>query len=115
GKIDVAHAVEPFERHHDLVPGFEWNLPADEAGIAALRYNGSARRVGLFEDRGNFLGLAWLEHQRRLPAVAVAPLHEVRRHCRGIADRIVLAHDADEGVESCLRRGLMDLLARHSE
>ena len=52
GRIDLADAVEPVERQHDLV--VVRNLPADQAGIAALRHDRRFRRVGEFEDRRYF-------------------------------------------------------------
>ena len=52
GGIDLADAVEPLERQHDLA--VVRGLAADQAGIAALRHDGRAGLVRELEDGGDF-------------------------------------------------------------
>ena len=99
GEIDVAHAVEPLERDHDLMAGLERDLPADQPGIAALRHDGRLRRVGEFQDRRDLSRLAGLEHESGLAAIAVAPFDEIARHVRLVANSVLLADDADERID----------------
>ena len=48
-RVDLADAVEPVERQHDLV--VQRDLAADEPGIAALRHDRRRGVVGEFENR----------------------------------------------------------------
>ena len=114
-KIDVAHAIEPLERDHDLVACLERNLPADEPGIAALRHDGRLRRVGAFEDRRDLLRLAGLEHERGLAAITVAPFDEIARHGCLVANRVLLADDADQRIDGFLARRRVLLVACHGD
>ena len=54
------------------------NLPADQAGIAALRHDRRARFVGELEDGRNFLDRARPQHHRRAAVIKVAHLDEIR-------------------------------------
>jgi hypothetical protein len=112
-EIDVTHSVEPLERDHHLVARLERDLPADEAGIAALRHDGGRRLVGAFQDRGDLLRLAGPEHECSLAAIAVAPFHKIRRHGLFLADGMLLADDADQGIDGVPARGLVLRFARH--
>ena len=112
-EIDVAHAVEPLERDHDLMAGLERDLPADQPGIAALRHDGRLGLVGEFQDRRDLSRFAGLEHQRRLAAIAVAPFDQIGRHAGFVANGVLLADDAGKRLDGVLARLLMRLVACH--
>ena len=74
--VDLAHRPHPLQREQHLALR---DLAADQAGVAALRRD---RRPGLGADAddGGHLGGGPRQHQqRRRPAPAVAPLHQLRR------------------------------------
>src|SRR5262245_13595117 len=85
--------------HHHLMAAFERDLAADQPGIATLRHDLRVRFVGALQDRRNFRRRARLEHERGVAKIAIAPFNEIRRHGLRVADRVVLADDADERVE----------------
>ena len=88
GQIDVAHAVEPLQRDHDLMARLERDLSADQPGIAALRHDLRPGLVGKFQDRRDFFRAAGLQHERRLAAIAVAPFDEIASHFRLVANGV---------------------------
>ena len=50
GRIDGADRLHALQAQHEFGAGFERRLPADEAGVAALRHDGDALLVGELED-----------------------------------------------------------------
>ena len=113
-EVDIADMGHASEAHHHLMTAFERDLAADQPGIAALRHDRRSRLVGALHDRRNFGGRAWFEHERGVAEIAVAPFNEIRRHGLKVADRVVLADDADERVERLIARPPAGLLVeRH--
>ena len=99
GRIDVADAVEARQRQDDLAAAQVGDLPADQAGIAALRHDRRPRLVGEFQDRRHLGGRAGPEHHRRPPEELVAQLDEKGRHRLALAKRVAVADDGGETVE----------------
>ena len=93
--VDVADAVHPPHRHHHLA--MMRGLPADQAGIAALRHQRDALLGGEPADRGHLRGRTGPQHQRRAAVIEVALLGEVRRDVGRIGDRISVA---DNGAKA---------------
>ena len=84
--------------------GLERDLPADQAGIAALGHDRRAGLVRDFQNAGHFFGAARTQHHRRLAEILVAPFREVRRHVGRIGNRMARADDGGEAFEG-FRRG----------
>ncbi len=97
GRIDLADAVEPVERQHDLV--VQRDLAADEAGIAALRHDRRRRLVGELEDFRHFVDRRRPQHHRRMALEHVAHLDQIRRLLLRIGDGVFLADDRGEARE----------------
>ena len=74
-RVDLADAVEPGEREHELAAVRD--LPADQPGIAALRHDRRAGLVGELEDGGDLGDRARPQHRRRRAAIEVAALDQV--------------------------------------
>ncbi len=105
GRIDFADAVEPVERQHDLV--VVRDLPADQAGIAALRHDRRFRRVGELEDCRYFRDRGRPQHHRRVALEQMPHLDEIRRLQRRIGDGVFFADDGGEaGQQSWVHFGL---------
>ena len=97
GRVDLADAVEPVHREHDLV--VMRDLAADEAGIAALRHDRGLGLVGEFQDRRDFGDRARPQHHRRMAVEQVAHFEEIRRLHLRIGDGEFLADDRREAGE----------------
>ena len=96
-RVDLADAVEPRERQHDLA--MVRDLPADEAGIAALRHDRRARLVGELEDRGDLGDRARAQHHRRAAVIEIALLDEIGLLRGRIGDGVARADDRREPRE----------------
>ena len=94
GRIDLADAVEAVERKDDFV--VVRNLPADQAGIAALRHDRRRRRVGEFEDRRHFRDRRRPQHHRRVALEQIAHFDEIGRLQRRIGNGVSVADDRGE-------------------
>ncbi len=77
GGIDIAHTAKTGEREENFRSASGWDLPADKSGIARLRDDADAVRVGQRQNGGNFSGRAGAQHHRRLAGVLVAPLFQI--------------------------------------
>ena len=97
--IDVEDAGHAVERQHHLVACVGGNLPAAQAGVAALRHDRRARLVGDGENAGDFLGGARAQHERRAAGPDLPPLAHVAVHFGGIADGVLLADHGGEAVQ----------------
>ena len=97
GRIDLADAIHAVEREHDLV--VQRNLPADQAGIAALRHDRRAGVVGEFQYRRNFGYRRRSQHHRRVALEHVAHLDQIRRLQVRVGDGEFLADDRGEARE----------------
>ena len=97
GRIDLADAVEPVEREHDLV--VQRNLAADQPGIAALRHDRRCGLVGELEDIGYFGNRCRPQHHRRVALEHVAHLDQVRRLGLRVGDGEFLPDDRDKARE----------------
>ena len=96
-RIDLAHAVEPLEREHDLA--VLRDLAADQAGIAALRHDRGRGLVRELEDCRDLVDRARPQHQRADAAKHVARLGEIGRLRVAIGDGVFLPDDRDEACE----------------
>ena len=105
--IDLADAVEPVERQHELA--VLRRLSADQAGIAALRHDGGPGLVCELEDGRDLGDRARPQHQRRMPVEHVAHFDEIGRLRLRIGDGVLLAHDRDEAGQQI---GWKELLGR---
>ena len=90
-RIDLADAVEPGQREHDLA--VEGDLAADQAGIAALGHDRRRGRVGELEDRGDLRDRSRPQHQRRAAVIEAAAFHQIGLLGDGIGDGMALADD----------------------
>ena len=104
-RIDLADAVEAVERQHDLA--VLRDLPADQAGIAALRNDRGRGVVRELEDFGDLGDRARPQHHRGMSAKHVAHLDEIRRLRLRIGDGVLLPHDRDEAGQE-IGRGKRD-------
>ena len=102
--IDLANAIEAVEREHDLA--VLRDLPADEAGIAALRNDGRGRFVRELEDVGDLRHRARPQHDRGVAAEHVAHLQEIGRLRLRIGDGVLVAHDRNEAGQEIGRQKL---------
>ncbi len=98
GGVHFADAIEPHRRNDDGA-FVERNLPADEAGIAALRHDCGLRLLRELEDGGNLVGRSRLQHHGGAALVEVARLVQVGRHFARVADRMLRADDTREAFE----------------
>ena len=92
--VDLANTVETVERKHDLA--VLRDLPADEAGIAALRDDrgpGLVRKLEDFRDLGD---RSRPQHHRARPAKHVARLGEIGRLRLSIGYGVFASHDRHE-------------------
>ena len=97
GRVDLTDAIKARQRQHDLI--VMRRLAADQPGIAALRHDRSAGRIGELEklrDLGDGTGP---QHHRRAPAIEVAHLDEVRKLRLRIGDCVFFADDSGEARE----------------
>ena len=94
GGVDLANLVQPPQRDDDLA--MMRGLPANQAGIAALRDQRNFVFAGELADRGYFGGGAGPQHQRRAAVEQVALLGDVGRNIGGVRDRIFVADDSAE-------------------
>ena len=102
--IDLANAVEAVEREHDLA--VLRDLPAHEAGIAALWNDGSGRFVRELEDAGDLRHRTRPQHDRRVPMEHVAHFQEIGRLRLRIGDGVLVAHDRNEAGQEIGRQEL---------
>ena len=93
-RIDLADFVEPPQRDDDFA--IMRGLPADQAGVAALRHQRDAVLAGKLADRGDFRGRTRAQHQRRMAVKQVAFFGGVRRDVGGVGHRIFVADDCAE-------------------
>ena len=97
GRIDLADAIHAIERQHDLV--VQRDLPADQAGIAALRHDRGAGVVGELQYCRNFGHRSRPQHHRRVTLEHVAHLDQIRRLQVWIGDGEFVADDCGETRE----------------
>ena len=72
------------------------DLPADQAGIAALRHDRGLGLVGELDDRCDFRDRARPQHQRRVAFPQVAHLDQISLLHLRVGDRVFLADDGGE-------------------
>ena len=96
-RIDLADLVEAGERQHDLA--VQRNLPADQPSIAALRHDGGLGLVGELEDCRHFRDRSRPQYHRRLAAIEVAHLDQIRLLRLMVRDRVLFSDNADETGE----------------
>ena len=99
GRVDLADAVEPVERKHDLV--VVRNLAADQPSIAALRHDRGFGRVGEVEDRRHFADRARPQHHRRVGLEQMAQLDQIGRLARRIGDGVFVADNRGKARQQC--------------
>ena len=85
------------------------DLPADKAGIAALRHDRRARLVGEFQDRLHLRDRTRPQHQRRVAVIEPALLHEMRLERALIGDGIFVADDAAKRASRSGESGLVSI------
>src|SRR6185437_4288706 len=90
-RAHFADFVHPHERDDDRA-AVERNLPADEARVAALRYDRRLRFLRKLQNLRNFLRRSRLQHERRAAFIKVARLAQKRLH-RIPGERVFLAGD----------------------
>ena len=77
GRVDFTDSIKARQRQHDLI--VMRRLAANQSGVAALRHDRGAGRIGELEklcDLGDGTGT---QHHRRAPAIEVAHFDEVRK------------------------------------
>ena len=71
-------------------------MPADQPGIAALRYDGGAGLVSQFQDGADFACTAWLQYQRRTAGELAARFLQVRGNISFACQRVFRAGNGGE-------------------
>ena len=103
GRVDLADAVHALEREQDLA--VVRRLPADQAGVAALRHDRRAGLVRELEDGGDLGGRARPQHHRRAAVIEPAILDQVGLDIVRVGERVALADDGGEAGEEFGRDG----------
>ena len=108
-RIDLAHAIEPRQRQHNLLARFVGHRSTAQAGVATLGHDGRAYLRAQADDGGDLFGVGRPHDHARLPAIQAAFVQEVRSHLRGIGDRAFRpyrrANPLDEIVRGHLGHG----------
>ena len=111
GRVDFTNLNKARQRQHDLI--VMRRLTANQSGVAALRHDWSAGRIGELEKLCDFGDGTGTQHHRRAPAIEVAHLEEVRQLRLRIGDCVFLADNSGEaseqgGIGSGVFRGFIE-------
>ncbi len=82
--VDLADRTQALGRNDDLLAAEVGRLPADKAGVAALRNHGRSRLVAEGRDVRDFLGRAWPHQSKRLSPVELPWLDQRAREQSGV-------------------------------